>query len=188
MCLKCLRPENFEQILWELSEINFRFEFQALDRRGRRGTPYEQDINVDADLMACVPDGSFSTPSLITANHGIASSSPRERAHYLFAMARVMSKWSSANPTGWIVKTKKLQWSADELEGLEKEIASLYTQSFHDCFRRAAILPRRLSVDAVNACLLIGKEHTPQLAPYLENCPTIIINTFSTLLSKNPTH
>ena len=27
-----LRPPHFEQILWELSEINFRFEFQALDR------------------------------------------------------------------------------------------------------------------------------------------------------------
>ena len=176
-----LRPEYFEQILWELSEINFRFEFQALDRRGRRGTPHERDGNTHASLMACVPDGAFSTPSLVTANHGLASSSQRERAHYLFAMARVMSKWSWTNPASWIAKTNQLHWSADELEELEKEIASVYTQSFYDCFRRAAVLPRRLSIDAMNACPLVGKQHVPQLSPYLENRPTVIINAHSTL-------
>ena len=28
-----LTPAHYEQILWELAEINFQFEFQALDRR-----------------------------------------------------------------------------------------------------------------------------------------------------------
>jgi hypothetical protein len=178
-----LRPEHFEQILWELSEVNFRFEFQALDCRARRGTAYEHDTNSDTALMACVPDGSFVAPSLSIANHGIASGSPRERAHYLFAMARVMSKWKWTTSEGWIKKTGQLQWSANELEELEKEIASVYTQSFYDCFRRAAILPRRLTEAAMKARPQVGQEHQPQMAPYLENRPTIIINLQSAISS-----
>jgi hypothetical protein len=178
-----LRPEHFEQILWELAEINFRFEFRALDRRGRHGTPHQDDPDTDTALMACVPDGSFAVPSLITANHGIASSSQRERSHYLFAMARAMSKWSWVNPQGWIAKTNdKLQWSPHELDALEKEIASTYTQGFYNCFRRAAVLPRYLSEGAMNACPTPGREHIPLKAPFLENKPTIVINSHSALV------
>ena len=172
-----LQQEHFEQILWELSEINFRFEFQALDRRGRRGTWYEQDMDADISLMACVPDASFAVPSLTIANHGIASSSQKERAHYIFTIGHVMSRWSWVKSASWIMKTKtKLRWSLDELELLEIEIASQYTQSFHDCFRRAAILPRRLSEAAMKALPSVGEKHLPQQAPVLENVSVIFIN------------
>ena len=78
----------------------------------------------------------------------------------------------------WIMKIRtKLRWSPDELQQLEKEITSQYTQSFHDCFRRAAVLPRRLSEAAVNALPSVGGRHIPQLAPVLENVSIIFINT-----------
>ncbi len=176
-----LEPVHFEQMLWELSEINFRYEFQALDVRCRRGTPHEYDHNIQESLMACFPDGAFSVPSLLIANHGIASENRQERAHYLFAMARVMSKWRNVNPCGLIAKTGKLKWSPHELAALEEEIARFYTQTFHDCFRRAAVLPRRLSQPAVNACPLIGRKYVPRFDPVLDEEPTTIINSYPAL-------
>ena len=100
-----LQTVHFEQILWEMAEINFRFEFQALDCWARTGTPYEDQPESEIMLMCCFPDQSFAVPSFSAANHGIASLSSRERAHYLFALARVMARWKSVNPNGLIVQT-----------------------------------------------------------------------------------
>ena len=170
-----LQDEHFEQILWELAEINFRFEFQALDRRARRNTPFES-LDVHSSLAACVPDLLFAVPSLSVANHGLASLSPRERSHYLFAMARVMSKWRGVDPEGWIVQTEKLQWDPKQLQALENEVASLYAQLFHDCFRRAPVIFRRLSDKAASALTSSHCIHEPILSPHVANNPMIILN------------
>ena len=85
--------------------------------------------------MNCFPDASLAVPSLLVANHGIASSSARERAHYLFAMCQNMARWRQVNPKGLIVKIHKMKWSVEELDELEKEVAAFYTQSFYNCFR-----------------------------------------------------
>ena len=171
-----LTDGHFEQILWELAELNFRFEFQALDRRARLGTPFEEEI-ADEALVACFADQSLAVPSLASANHGILSIYPRERAHYLFAMARVMSKWKPVNPRGHIMQTCQRRWPADKLDELEKEIATIYTQSFYDYFRRAAILPRRLSERAIQA-LPLTRHLILRLAPVLDSDPTVLINDF----------
>ena len=57
-----LEDKNFEQILWELHKINFRFEFQALDRRAHINMPFENSYNTDIQLMACFPEHSFVIP------------------------------------------------------------------------------------------------------------------------------
>ena len=57
---------------------------------------------------------------LDTANHRIASSSLREQAHYLFAMARVMSRWRGTGNSVWVAKTSQLRWTVDQLCVLEK--------------------------------------------------------------------
>ena len=118
-----------------MAEINFRFEFQALDCRARTGTPYEDQPESEIMLMRCFPDQSFAVPSFSAANHGIASLSPRERAHYLFALARVMARWKSVNPNGLIVQTGQQQWSIEKINELESEIVTIYTQLFYDSFR-----------------------------------------------------
>ena len=171
-----LNDNHLEQILWELHEINFRFEFQALDRRARMNTPFETLSDSDVALMACFPEMSFTVPTTHTANHGIASLSNRERAHYLFAMARVMSNWKSVNQNGWIAKTSKLHWSPEEIDELEAEIASMYTQSFYNSFRRPPVLPHRLS-EAAEKSIPGFKTHSPIFAPIIINNPSIIINT-----------
>ena len=68
-----LEPEHFQQILWELHEVNFRFKFCALDHCTRYSTPFKEDPEAENLLAACFPDSSFGFPTLDTANHGIAS-------------------------------------------------------------------------------------------------------------------
>lgn len=85
-------------------------------------------------LMKCFPNQSFAVPSLSAANHGIASKSPCERAHYLFALAQVMARWKSVNSGGLIIQTLQQKWSADQVNQLELEIATTYTQLFYESF------------------------------------------------------
>ena len=89
-----------------------------------------------------------------------------------------MSKWKSVSPQGLIMQTSQRRWPADKLDALEKEIATVYTQSFHDYFRRAAILPRRLSERATQALPFIHQYLVPRLAPVLDNDLTVLINDF----------
>ncbi len=111
-----LEPVHFEQILWEMHELCFRFEFHALDERARLQTPYEKDPQAEALLDQCFPTNSMVVPTLNTANHGIASLSCWERAHYLFAMAHVMRRWRWIPANGWISRVDKLTWSMDNIE------------------------------------------------------------------------
>ena len=171
-----LEPLHFQQILWELHELCFRFEFCALDCHARIGTPFENDGDSDILLINCVPENSFSVPTLATANHGIASSSVRECAHYLFAMARVMRRWRWSSSEGWISKASKLRWLPEEIDSLEKEIATTYTQSFWNCFRRAPVVPHHLSNDASERNPIVGSSHLPILAPHVDNNASIVIN------------
>ena len=167
-----LEDKHFEQILWELHEINFRFEFQALDRRARIDTPFENSHNADIQLMACFPEHSFAIPPLCHANHGIASTSMRERAHYLFTMARVMKRWKWILKDGYISKNQ-LRWSYDEIDSLEQEIASTYTQLFFDCFRRAPVTPHRLS-DRAAGDVDLNRSLAIIFAPHIENASYIV--------------
>ena len=153
-----LEPEHFEQILWELHEVNFQYEFRALDQRAHYRTPYSDDPHTENLLAACFPDSSFSFPTLHTANHhdGIVSSLHQEQAHYLFAMACVMSCWRGTENSVWAAKTSHLRWTVDQLCVLEKEIVQLYCQAFYNCFQCAPITPHCLSPAAVAKNPLVG--------------------------------
>lgn len=175
LAFNALDNKHLEQILWELHKINFRFEFQALDRRARMDTPFETLPDSDIALLTCFPEMSFAAPGIHTSNHGIAGFSHRERAHYLFAMARVMNKWKWISQKGWIAKVSKLRWLPEEIDELEAEIAHVYTQSFYNSFRRPPVLPHRLSDTAKNN-ILGFRTHYPLLAPIVDNSPTIIVN------------
>jgi hypothetical protein len=92
-----------------------------------------------------------------------------------------MKRWRFVAHCSWISKMDKLNWSPEELNMLEEEIARVYTQSFHNCFRRAPIVPHRLSENAVELSPLVGRVYYPVLAPRLENNPTFIVNKEATL-------
>ena len=76
---------------------------------------------------------------------------------------------------GWISKPR-LRWSLENIDTLEKEIAKMYTQSFWNSFRRAPVVPHRLSDMAASRNPVAGQSHTPVFAPHVMNNPNIIIN------------
>ena len=105
------------------------------------------------------------------------SSSLQEQAHYLFAMAHVMSHWRGTGNSIWVAKTSQLQWTVDQLCVLEKEIAQLYCQAFYICFWHASITPYHLSPAAVAKNPLVARTHRPTLALHIENNAMVFINS-----------
>ena len=76
-------PSNLqrEEILWELAELNFRFELLALDSRATTSSDSESERQ--ALVSACFPNctsGSLLVADLGAANHGLASENWEEKA------------------------------------------------------------------------------------------------------------
>jgi hypothetical protein len=134
-----------EEIVWELAELNFRFELLALDSRSST----ELDVDRQQMMLECF-SGSSSMSLLVadlgTANHGLSSQLWEERAPYLQALKRLMMSWQGEIPP--IIMAQKVRWSMRDIEDLESEITKFYVASFYRHFRRAPIVPRGLSHQA----------------------------------------
>ena len=164
-----LKAFDYERILWELAELNFRFEFQGLDTR-LSGTG---EVGRQTRIRRCFPGGCLLVVNWRAANHGIASEDVREKAHYLFVMASLMKEWVGVNGNGWIGRvTTQVQWTEDQIEHLETEVASVYTQCYFNSFRRAPIMPLRLSDRSAPP----SGWYTPALAPVMETARHVLIN------------
>jgi hypothetical protein len=138
-------------VLWELFELNFRFELSALDRRacsGGLGAHAESDILTRQDLvMACFPGNLLAGASLLIAdphhaNSGLASPSWRDRLPYILALRNVMSSWEGSKTVGFDVPVDI--HTEEQLLVLESAAATFYTQTFFDYFGRVALLPHSL--------------------------------------------
>jgi len=131
-----------EEIVWELCELNFRFELLALDSRAT--TTLES--NRQTLVSECFPGTSLLIADLGSANHGLASHSWEERALYLHALKRLMMTWRGKVPP--IIMAEKVRWTMDDIEDLEREVTKFYVVSFYNHFRRAPVVPRGLSHQA----------------------------------------
>ena len=136
-----MESRHFEEVLWELAELNFRFELAALDARMSASTVTER-----RHLVAqCFPDvkqeGSLLVVKLECADQGLGSLHWEQRARYLHALKCLMMTWKAGAVPEIIKQDSKILWKAAELDVLEEEITKLYTQEFYDHFRRA---PRSL--------------------------------------------
>lgn len=169
------KPE-YERILWELCELNFRFEFQALDRRLTTQMSPLTLRGRQTRIRNSFPGGCLLVANPKLANHGIASEELRELSHYLFMFADLMKDWPDVLATGYIKQIRtKLKWSPEEIASLENEIARHYTQSFFNSFRRAPVVPVRLSPESI-----VPSSSEPVRAATMTNQSHIIINTFAT--------
>lgn len=92
-----LGKDDFEEILWELAELNFRFELMALDSRASTNKVDRQKL-----VSACFPrppaGASLVVVDLSVANHGLASIEEEERKEYVQALRKVMSSWRGEMP------------------------------------------------------------------------------------------
>ncbi|KAK0477478.1 hypothetical protein EDD18DRAFT_1365458 [Armillaria luteobubalina] len=139
-----LSLEDIREILWELVEVNFRIEFQALDRKlcGNESIRHQMLIgqcfpNGKANMLHRVPLGS--------ANYGLAHSNWLERAPYIFAMRRCMQQWNNCPSSLSLSSNQKGGYSESEVEVIEQEMAYFYAESFFMNFGREPIFPRNLT-------------------------------------------
>ena len=142
--MESLNEPEREEILWELAELNFRFELCALDSRATTADPR----NRQELIAACFPGGIDGIGSLLVAdlgaaNHGLASENWEEKAPYLQALRKVVSTWRGEIPS--IIQTEKYKWAKQEIQDLENAVASFYVLSFYNHFHRAPVVPRGLS-------------------------------------------
>ena len=131
-----------EEILWELAELNFRFELLALDARVTTSSGNDHQELV----RACFLGGAFASllvADLGAANNGLGNLHWEPRSVYLHALKNVMTTWEGEVLP--IILAKKMQWTEREIEDLEGEITHFYVRTFYDHFGRAPITPRRLS-------------------------------------------
>ncbi|KAG6875823.1 hypothetical protein C0992_002164, partial [Termitomyces sp. T32_za158] len=155
-----LEDKDLEEILWELAELNFRQEFLALDLRIHGSDP---DFIRQRRISGCFPGQQLLPIPLSEANHGIASYDEEERCRYLLEMQRVVRDWPGEKAE--ILKVDSLRWRSRDIEDLETAVACFYTQTFFDYFRRAPIVPRRLSHT------IPGFTSPPPLLEYLNPAP-----------------
>ncbi|KAF9456582.1 hypothetical protein BDZ94DRAFT_1315007 [Collybia nuda] len=138
-----LGKDDFEEIIWELAELNFRFELLALDSRATN----ESSASRQELVLKCLPRTSLGASLLVadlgSANQGLAGTSWADRGDYVLALRKLMSSWRGEVPP--IIKMEKVFWSLEEAAELEEVMTRHYCTTFYNYFRRAPIVPRRLS-------------------------------------------
>ena len=159
-----------EEILWELVELNFCFELQALDSHATTAGPSSDCQQL---VTACFPHGMERASALLVANlsaanHSLPSQNWEEKAPYLQALRQLMATWRGEVPP--IIWTEKYQWSKQEIEDLEDAIARFYVLSFYNYFHRAPVVPCGISHQAS----LYSMWTTPRKIKVLDPSP----NTF----------
>ena len=137
-----LTDAECEEILWELSELNFRFEILALDSWVTTNTDADQWELISACFPGCTLC-SLLVADLGMVNHGLADGNWENRATFLHALKRIMMGWRGNVPP--IIQVQKFKWIRQDMQELENAITSFYVQSFYNYFQRLPIVPHGLS-------------------------------------------
>jgi hypothetical protein len=136
-----------QEILWELHELNFRFEFLALDHYAHDPTMSKEGKSREDMILACFPGrggDSILVADTSLAHLGLAAEKWQERAQHVLAMRDVMQSWKGFDNAHLSVGK---EYGEREIVVMETALAKFYAQSFFDFFGRAAILPHRLPKD-----------------------------------------
>lgn len=134
-----------QKVLWELSELNFRFELLALDKRASAVNSNEALERQDM-VVKCFASGGL-IPELRDSTRGLASLTWQERLPFLLRLRALMRDWKGNKPTPLLLPdldALDLYYEQDA-GALEDAVARFYTQSFFNHFGRAAVIPTRLS-------------------------------------------
>ncbi|KAJ7020750.1 hypothetical protein C8F04DRAFT_1316638 [Mycena alexandri] len=128
-----------KELLWELAEINFHYEFLALDARA-------SGLSRPDECRKC-----FATPRLLgmdfnESQKGFAAPEKVEHLPNLLCMAGFMCDWSvpCERPKQIDNAKGRTQWSDVSIHGLESAVTKYYTESFYELFGCAAVVPMRL--------------------------------------------
>jgi hypothetical protein len=134
-----------QKTLWELTELNFRFELLSLDKRASGSSSHGDEHERQAMVLKC-----FKVPSLVVAdaqqaNSGLQAHDWHERLPFLLALRALMRDWDGLKPTPLLQPDlSHNMYTEVDVQQLEDHIARFYTQTFYSLFGRAAVIPTRL--------------------------------------------
>ncbi|KAJ7441408.1 hypothetical protein B0H11DRAFT_2252155 [Mycena galericulata] len=129
-----------KEILWMISEMNFRFELLALDSRA---SGLERPDTCQESLVGGVLFGF----DIGLSKQGLAAMASVQRLPYLRRLAKLMCDWRPRPRPPSITEANQRhdqEWTAPLIAGLEQDVANYYTQCFYELFGRAAVIPMRL--------------------------------------------
>lgn len=143
-----------QELVWQLCELNFRFELLALDIHITRPPPPIEGQTIDSvaadfrlqrqELISTVfPGSALTSVSPSTVGEGLASADWGDRYQRLRILREVMQAWDVPVP----IAVKGFMGPTAETEGalhVERAIAMHYGQTFYDIFGCPPILPHRL--------------------------------------------
>jgi len=137
-----------QQILWELYELNFTYEFLSLDRRSCVGLDLSDSSKLfecQALISGCFTVGAFKYIPLPDHNRGLAADSLRDRIPHLIGMVLVMRSWKGIKPAAFVIANRSPPDISDrQAEELEEVVMKYYCQQFFNHFGRAAQIPHHL--------------------------------------------
>ncbi|KAJ7192377.1 hypothetical protein GGX14DRAFT_380211 [Mycena pura] len=131
------------EILWEVAETGFRFEFCALDRRASMKDRLD-------DVKGCFAGGMLLGAPLEMSKRGFAAEKIEQRHRYFLRAATLMLDWNTRSLRPPVLSCGFLDhsnWTLSQMEGLEVAVCQFYTQAFWEHFGRAAVVPLRLDHD-----------------------------------------
>ncbi|KAF8214442.1 hypothetical protein K438DRAFT_1749562 [Mycena galopus ATCC 62051] len=116
-----LHMHRTKELLWELAEINFRYEFLALDA-------HASGLDRPDKCCRCFAGEGLIGMDFRESQRGLASHEAMEHLPYLLCMK---------------IDTAKAhrEWVASSVRQLEQKVAQYYTQSFYELFGRPAVVP-----------------------------------------------
>ncbi|KAJ7688139.1 hypothetical protein B0H17DRAFT_1203147 [Mycena rosella] len=128
-----------KELLWELAEINFRYEFLALDARA-------SGLDRPGECRKCFAGDGLIAIDFRESQRGLAAISAMDRLPYLLYMAELMRSWSVPCQRPHQIESSKgrTDWDDHAVRSVERGLAQYYTQSFYELFGRAAVVPMRL--------------------------------------------
>ena len=126
-------------ILWRLSELNFRFELLALNKRA--GPPGRDEFERDQAVRNALVVDSLQAVDMDTSKQGICSSHWWSRLPSLLQLATLMKDWSGDKPLPLLQDIPFGDYNELNTGVLEDAVARFYTDTFFIFFGRAAVLP-----------------------------------------------
>ncbi|KAJ7669677.1 hypothetical protein B0H17DRAFT_1209638 [Mycena rosella] len=112
--------EQTREIIWQVAETNFRFEFCALDRRASGKNRLD--------------------------DRGWAAATLEERHRHVGRTASLMLDWTTKSPRPEIIGrvAGRFNWSPSDIQSLETAVSRYYTQAFWEYFGHTAVVPMHL--------------------------------------------
>ncbi|KAJ7729386.1 hypothetical protein DFH07DRAFT_969524 [Mycena maculata] len=135
------------EIVWQVAETSFRFEFCALDWRA------SQKSRVD-DVQGCFAGRMLIGTPLEFSQRGFAAEKIDQRHRYFMRAATLMLDWNTRSPRPPLITRGFLErpnWTTTQMEGLEAAVCQYYMQAFWEHFGRAAVVPLCLDHDVEKA-------------------------------------